>query len=125
MLRETMANANRSQAQHQRQSDVCQGPAPCIGTDQIEGLKAEGGEGGESAADPHHNEESDVIGDRVSAAVQGQRAEVADDERTNHVDEESTDWKANTDIEREHQLAEGEAQKAAERTTDRNPEIGH
>src|SRR5258707_11666561 len=99
MLRQAMASGNRSQAQHYRQSDICQDPAPGARTHQIEGLEAEGGEGGKSAADPHHDKEADVIGGRVFAAVQRERAEVADDERADHVDEKGADWKANTDIE--------------------------
>jgi hypothetical protein len=55
--------------------------------DQVEGLEAEGGEGSKSAADTHHDKEADVVGGRVSAAVQRERAEVADDERADYVDE--------------------------------------
>src|SRR5258708_2264512 len=107
MLRQTMANGDRSQAQHHRQSDICQSPAPCVGADQIEGLEAEGGEGGESAADPHHDKEADVIGGRVSAAVQREGAEVADNEAAEHVDEHRADAKANTDTEGREQPGDG------------------
>ena len=69
MLREAMADGDCGEAQHHRQSDIYQGPSPGVGTDQVEGLETEGGEGGESAADTHHNEEADVIGRGVSAAV--------------------------------------------------------
>ena len=94
-----MANGDRSQAQHHRQGDICQGPAPCVGTDEVEGLETEGGEGSESAADPHHDKEADVIGGRVLAAVQRERAEVADEKRADHVDEDGADWKTDVYIE--------------------------
>ena len=125
MLRQAMPNGDRGQAQYDRQSDICQGSAPRVGTDQIECLQAERGEGGESATDPHHDKEADVIGGWISAAVQGKRPEVADDKRADHVDENGTDGKANTDVEGEHQFADCEAQESAERTTDHNPEIRH
>src|SRR6266851_9238138 len=99
MLRQTMANGDRSQAQHHRQGDICQCSAPGVGTDEVEGLETEGGEGGESAADAHHDKEADVVGGRVSAAVQCERAVVADDEGADHVDENRADGKANTDVE--------------------------
>ena len=125
MLRYAMAHGYRGEAQDHRKGDVCQGSAPCVGTDQVEGLEAEGGEGGESTADADHDEEADVIGGGESAAVQGERAEVADDEGTDHVDENRADGKADADIEGEHQPADGVAQEAAKRTADRNPEIRH
>jgi hypothetical protein len=125
MLRQTMAGGNRGQAQHHRQSDVCQSPAPHAGTYQFEGLETEGGECSETAADPHHDKEANVIGDWVFAAVQRERAEVADDEGANHVDENGADGKANTDIEGEHQPADRVAQDPTQCTADRNPEIRH
>src|SRR6266852_3637031 len=101
VLRHAMAHGYCGEAQDHRQGDVCQGPAPCFGTDQVEGLEAEGGEGGESTADADHDKEADVIGGGVSAAVQGEGAEVADDEGTDHVDEDGADGEADTDIEGE------------------------
>src|SRR3954451_916387 len=113
MLCQTMAYRDRGKAQPDRQSDIDQGLAPRVGTDQIEGLEAEGGEGGESAADPDHDEEPKIFGDWISAAVECKRAEVADDERADYVDENCANWKTDTDIEREHQLADCEAQETA------------
>src|ERR1700733_14871657 len=83
------------------------------------------GEGGKAPADSDHDKDANVFGDGISAVVQGERAEVADDERADHVDKDGADGEANTSVEGNCELADGEPQESAQCTTDHNPEIGH
>src|ERR1700733_14871656 len=101
------------------------GPGPGARTGEVKGLEAEGGEGGKAAADSDHDKDANVFGDGISAVVQGERAEVADDDGADHVDKDGADGEANTSVEGNCELADGEPQESAQCTTDHNPEIGH
>ena len=123
VLGEAMADCDCGDTQHDGKDDICQSSAPRAGAGEIESLQAEGGEGGKSAADTDHDEETNVFGDRMLAAMQGQRAEVSDDEGAEHVDEDGA--KGESAAVGEGKPGDGVTQESAQSTADRNPEIRH
>src|ERR1700727_934774 len=99
MLRHAGAAGDGSHTQQHRQNDIRQGPGPGARTGEVKGLEAEGGEGGKAAADSDHTKEANVFGEGISAVGRGGGAEVADDERADHVDKDGADGEANTSVE--------------------------
>ena len=92
-MRQEMTGGDGGQTQDDREKDVRQCSAPGARAEQIEGLKAEGGEGGKASADSDHDEEAEVVGDGIPAALQSERSEVSDDEGAKHVDKDGAIWK--------------------------------
>ena len=71
-----------------RSQDVAPGPQDFTGLQQFQALQAERGEGGEAAADSDHDEDP-MSRSTLTAPRAGQRAEQADDEGAQDVDEQS------------------------------------
>jgi hypothetical protein len=120
---EKMARGYCGDAQDDGEKNVGESSAPCAGAHQVEALEAEGGEGSKASADADHDEEAEVIGYRIAAALQGEGAEVANEERPKDIDEDGAERKADAVGERE--TREGVTQKATQCTADCDPEIGH
>src|ERR1700761_816645 len=110
-----------AETEQDREAHVEQCLAPCTGTQQIVGLHAERRECREAAAEADHDKDSDGLRHLETAAADRQRAEEADDERSDDVDENCGPGKSGVLI--EHRAAKRIPQAATDGTTERNPEI--
>jgi hypothetical protein len=120
---EEMAGSYCGDAQNDGEDDVGEGSAPGAGAHQVEGLEAEGRESGEASADADHDEEAEVLGGGIAAALQGEGAEVADDKGPEHIDENGAEGKS--DAVGECETRDGVTQETTQSTADCDPEIGH
>src|SRR2546422_222534 len=83
-----MADPHGGHAQSERQHCVRARMKPFAVARQVEGLRAEGGEGGETAADAGHEESANGGGDQPATVRVRERGEEPDEERTRDVHDE-------------------------------------
>src|SRR5665213_2208771 len=93
-VRDHMTQRHRAETKQNREYNIGQGAAPLPGPQQVEGLQAEGREGRKAAAQTDHHEQADVLGSFESAAGKGKRPEEANDETSDHVDEDGSPWES-------------------------------
>lgn len=85
-----MAGGDGGDAEGDREQDVGQRLAGATVAQKVEGLEAEGGEGGKAAAQADHDEEAGVVIEGIAAAGGGECGEKADDARADDVDEDGS-----------------------------------
>lgn len=91
------------------------------GLEEREGLAAEGGEGGEAAAEARNEEVAEVVLD-IEVCEEG--GEEADDEASNGVDEEGSEGELATTVGYGEEIRAEESEEAAEAAADEDGEVG-
>lgn len=91
------------------------------GLEEREGLAAEGGEGGEAAAEARDEEVAEVVLD-IEVCEEG--GEEADDEASNGVDEEGSEGELATTVGYGEEIGAEESEEAAEAAADEDGEVG-